>query len=197
MKTIGITGGIGSGKSLVAAQLAEYGAALIDADQKGHAALQIPLVQKRLCEIFGTDIIQEGCVDRHKLAERAFKSDDTIQSLNKIVHPNILTLMARDIQILSKQNYPYIVIDAALLFEVNLDKMCDCSVTIDAPVEMCIKRVQQRSNLTKDQILRRMRFQLSFEEKRKNADYIVSNNNSIKKLLEETIKLHQWILTHC
>lgn len=197
MKIVGITGGMGSGKTKVASGLRDYGAALIDADAKGHIALGLDDIQNRLFEVFGDDIMTSDGIDRQKLAELAFKSDQAIQNLNKIVHPKILTLITEELQTCSKMNYPYVVIDAALLFEVNLDKMCDCAVTVDAPIAQCIERIKIRDNMTQTQIRQRMRYQLSFEEKRIRADYVLKNNGTLENLDEKIKSLHEWILHSC
>ena len=196
MKTVGLTGGIGSGKTTVAKGLEQLGAALIDADSKGHIVLEIPEIKLQLADVFGNDIFVEQQIDRKKLAERAFANSDSIRHLNRIVHPKILTLIAEDLQTLSRQDYPYIVIDAALLFEVNLDKLCDCTVTVDAPVDQCFERVQKRNQLSKSQIRKRMRFQLSFSEKREKADYVLLNDVTLDQLQRKIIDLH-WILQSC
>ncbi|MDZ7722473.1 MAG: dephospho-CoA kinase [candidate division KSB1 bacterium] len=105
--------------------------------------------------------------------------------------------MQRDPQTLARQDFNYIVIDAALLFEVKLDKLCDCTVTVDAPIDQCIERVKKRNHLTETQIRQRMRFQLSFQEKRARADYVLVNDAALEILHEKIKKLNDWILHFC
>ena len=197
MKTVGLTGGIGSGKTAVAKGLQQFGAALIDADSKGHFVLEMPDVKSKLGKIFGEGIFVKNAIDRKKLSKVSFKSGENVLQLNRIVHPKILTLIAEDLQKLSRQDYPYIVIDAALLFEVNLDKLCDCTVTVDAPIDQCIERVQKRNDLSENQIRQRMRFQLSFKEKRARADYVLLNDASLEALQDKIKDLNDWILHSC
>ena len=184
---VGLAGGVGSGKSTVAAIFRKQGAVGIDADQLGHAVLAWPRVRNGLVRDWGTRILRRGRVDRKILAGLAFRSRATIGRLNRRVHPEIL----REIRGRIDRAPGWVVLDAALLFETGADALCDKIVFVSAPRAVRLRRVRSRG-WDPGEIRRRERFQLPAAYKKKKADYVIDNAGSksrtegqIRKICDE------------
>ena len=182
---VGLIGGIGSGKSSVAARIAaEVSAVILDADATGHAALSRAEVKDRLKSRFGTTIFDENNeVIRHRLAEVVFgDSPDQQQrreSLNQILHPIIRTLLLNEYEIAqSKPGCQVVLLDAALLLEAGWADLCDLIVFVDVPHAQRVNRVMGRG-WDAAELARREASQLSVEEKKRRADLIVDNSGSV------------------
>jgi len=186
--TIGITGGLGSGKSTACQRLKEKGAVIFDADSIAKQILQNSLVQEQLVEEFGADIVQNETVNTGKLAKLAFSSEDSQVALNNIVHPHVIEQfeIIRD-EIANTDSL--LVMDAPLIFESGIDAHFDHTVLIYSTMKLRINRAMKRGNLSREQILRRMDFQMPEEEKRELASIVIENNGSIEHLYEEIDKL--------
>ncbi len=190
MVTLGITGGLGSGKSSACQRLKEKGAVIFDADKIAKEILQtVPEVQEKIAEVFSEAIIKNGVVDNQKLAAIAFSNEENQSSLNNIIHPFVIEEFEKERE--SMQNREgLLVIDAPLIFESGLDSHLDYTVLIYATYKLRIARAIRRGNLSRDQILKRMDLQMPEEAKRELASFIVENNGSIEHLYEEIDKLY-------
>lgn len=178
---VGIVGGIGSGKSTIAAELCRrFQGARLDADRAGHTALAQPEVKSRLRQQFGDKIFDaQGQILRSHLAGLVFGSSAGQQSarreLEQIVHPVIRAeLLSQLDQHQSQQDCRLIVLDAALLLEAGWDALCDGVVFLDVPPEQRLARVQGRGWSSED-LQRREESQLPLDEKRRRADFIANN----------------------
>ena len=189
----------GSGKSSVADRLHAYGAPVIDVDQAGRWAVEHnPHVRQEIRRAFGDHYFHQDSLDREKMAGTIFSDEQQRTRFHHIVHPVMLERV-RDLmqQALSSAiDFPYIVVDAALVFELSLHQRVDCVITVYAPIELCITRVQQRSQLTRSEIIARMQAQLPQEEKIRRADYTIDNSGPMADLAEQVHRCHQWLL-HC
>ncbi len=193
-RKIGLTGGIGSGKSTVAARLASLGAHVYDADEIARHALDPGGVcYARVIETFGEALVdQDGAIDRKKLAQIVFHDEKQRQKLNEIVHPYVIEeLFSRAARELDGTEGRIAVFEVPLLFESGLDQKMDETILVASDKENRIQRVMRRSGMTREQILARMRTQMPEEEKRRRADRIIENNDTEEALLRRVDRLYE------
>lgn len=191
MLTIGLTGGIGTGKSEVSRILGKLGANVIDADQVGHEAYRpdTPIWQE-IVTTFGEGILQDnGEVDRKKLGAIVFHDSQSMIILNAIMHPKMADIIRPTIEQFREQGSEAVVLEAALLFEAGWDALVDEVWVTYAPGEVVIGRLQLRNNLLEDEIQRRMSSQSSFEETVSRAQVVVNNSLGIEELTNEVESL--------
>jgi dephospho-CoA kinase len=194
---IGLTGGIGSGKSVVAQRLAELGATVIDSDQIAHditaphGAAIAPIQAS-----FGPELLAaDGSLDRSKMRQLAFNDPSALQLLEAITHPLIHAETLRQATQAQENGALYLVFMVPLLVESGTwAKLIDHLVVVDCPQELQIARVMQRSNLDPSQIEQIMRKQASREDRLAAADTILLNDGSLEKLTPQIDNLHQWII---
>lgn len=194
MKVIGLTGGIGSGKSLVASIFSSLGIPIYIADQRAKD-LYIEDTELKLAVIkrFGNDSYQQdGTLNRVHLAEIVFQDSKALAELNNLVHPRV-QLDFHNWK--NKQKAPYVIREAAILFESGTDKDCHETVTVSAPEELRIERVLARDRTSRKQIKDRMAKQWTDEERIAKATHEIKNDDS-KLILPQIMKLHDlWINT--
>ena len=172
---IGLTGGIGSGKSVVAKIFATIGIPVFNADEEAKRIMQTsPAIKTKLIEQFGTDIYNAHGLDKEKLAAIVFNDPFQLQLLNAIVHP--LTIQAAK-DWAAKQSSPYVIKEAALIFESGAADGLFKVIGVTAPLSLRTYRVMQRDGITKDQVDARMRNQISDTIKMRLSDYVIDNNN--------------------
>jgi len=194
---IGLTGGIGSGKTTVSDLLAKLGAGIVDTDLIAHQitapnGAAISLIEKQ----FGPDFIAaDGALNREKMRSLVFASPEARKSLESITHPLIREETTRQAIQLNKDGAPYLVFVVPLLIESGSWRhLIDCLVVVDCPKETQIKRVMQRSNLPEEEVERILAAQASREERLKHADVVIENQGSLVELEAEVENLHQKIL---
>ena len=172
---IGLTGGIGSGKSVVAKIFATIGIPVFNGDEAAKRIMQTsPEIKTKLIEQFGTDIYNAHGLDKEKLAAIVFNDPFQLQLLNAIVHP-VTIQAAKDWA--AKQNSPYVIKEAALIFESGAADGLFKVIGVTAPLSLRTHRVMQRDGITKDQVDARMRNQISDTIKMRLCDYVIDNNN--------------------
>ena len=172
---IGLTGGIGSGKSVVAKVFATLGIPVFNADEEAKRIMQTSTeIKTKLIEQFGTDIYNVHGLDKEKLASIVFNDSFQLQLLNAIVHP-VTIQAAKDWA--AKQTSPYVIKEAALIFESGAADGLFKVIGVTAPISIRIHRVMQRDGITKDQVDARMRNQISDTIKMRLCDYVIENNN--------------------
>ncbi|MGC9362969.1 MAG: dephospho-CoA kinase [Fidelibacterota bacterium] len=193
MVTLGITGGLGAGKSTACQRLKEKGAVIFDADKIAKEILKEPSVQKAIQDEFGIDVLHNGVVDTGKLARIAFANEENQSALNNIVHPYVIERFETMRETLADRD-GLLVIDAPLIFESGIDGHLDHTVLIYSTMKLRIARALRRGNLTREQILQRMALQMPEEEKRELADFVVENNSTVEHLYEEIDKLYTGIM---
>jgi dephospho-CoA kinase len=194
---IGLTGGIGSGKSAVAKRLAELGATVIDSDQIAHGitaphGAAIAPIRVR----FGPDLLAaDGSLDRPKMRHLVFNDPSALQSLEAITHPLIHAETLRQARLAHQKGALYLVFMVPLLVESGYwPQAIDHLVVVDCPPELQISRVMQRSNLDRSEIEQIMRKQALREDRLAAADTILLNDSSLDKLTPQIDALHQLIL---
>ena len=154
---IGLTGPTGAGKSSVAKELAALGCAVVDCDRIARQVTDscAPCLQS-LAEEFGSDILQEGVLNRKLLAARAFASPEKTRKLNELTHPWILGETKAQIQAALDAGKPFVVVDAPLLFEAGVDALCDEIVAVTVPFEKRLQRIMKRDHISEELARARM-----------------------------------------
>jgi dephospho-CoA kinase len=190
---IGISGGIGSGKTVVCRIFKLLGIPVFNADQVAKDLWDNnSLVKEKLIQLFGPDIyIENQRVDRKKLASLIFNDDLLLQKINEIIHPVI------DEEFLSwveNQNSPYVLAEAAILFESGFYKLMDYNILVAADEELRIKRVMKRDSVSREKVLLRINKQWDDTKKSRLADLVIFNNNDllIPKILEIDKKIKEY-----
>ena len=183
MKIIGITGAIGSGKSTVAAIMARRGAAVIDADAIGHEVLREDGQIRRLTDAFGEEIRDDaGEIDRVRLAARVFGNPDAVARLNAITHPRISEIARQRIAGFMAQGTKVVVIDAPLLIETGATAMADEVWVTEAPREVILRRLRERSGLSRAAVEARLDAQADSAARRRRADLVIDTAVSLADL---------------
>jgi len=184
MKVIGLTGGIGSGKSTVSQFLEELGAVIIDADKVGHEAFKPDTeAWREVVAAFGTEIVKPGGeIDRNKLGEIVFANPEALAQLNKIMHPRIYALVKALIEGYRRQEVKVVVLEAPLLLEAGWTSLADEVWVTVAPESTVLKRLKRKLRLSEPESLARIRSQLSSKEKIKHADVVIDTDCSLDEL---------------
>ena len=184
MLVIGLTGGIGAGKTEVARILQDLGAVVINADQVGHQAYT-PHSEtwQAVVAAFGEEILQEnGEIDRRRLGGIVFADPDQLARLNAIMHPRMARIVSGQLQGLRDAGTPVAVVEAAVLFEAGWDSLVDEVWTTEAPVEAVVGRLQARSGLEPAEARKRIASQMSPAERTARASVVVANEGDLASL---------------
>lgn len=173
MYKVGITGGIGSGKSTVCALLADYGVAVYDSDAEAKRLMESSAeLRDALQEAFGEESYTESGLNRAYLASKVFGDEEQLQRLNSIVHPAVRADFAAWAE---RQRTPYVVLESAILFESGFDNAVDTSLAVLAPLEERVRRTMERDNADRESVLRRLGHQLSDNELHSRAAQTIVN----------------------
>ena len=195
---IGLTGGIGSGKSTVSKFLREFGITVVDADEISRELVRPGMpAWKDIVEKFGQDILlSDGTIDRAKLGKEVFASPEQLKRLNEITHPRIIGETKKRVSKL-KLNKPEIpiVVDAALLIESGYYKEMDKVLVVDADEELRVKRIMERDLLSIAEIKKRIQAQMPLKEKLKYADIVIDNNGTKENLKVQLRKICKKLAT--
>ena len=189
MLVIGLTGGIGTGKSEVANLLQSLGAEVINADQVGHEAYTPNSESWReVVNVFGEEILQpDGQIDRKRLGGIVFSNPEQLDKLNAIMHPRMARMVGDKIEVLRGRGVPAVVVEAAVLFEAGWDSLVDEVWTTDSPVEVVIERLQARNGMGEEEVRRRINSQMDRSERIERSDLVVDNSGDVTTL-EKTVK---------
>lgn len=183
MIKIGITGGIGSGKSVVSEIFRLHGVPLYNADQEAkNLNDSSSYIRDQLTLQFGKDLYVEGKLNRKKLASIMFHDDQKLAIVNSIIHPELARHFTEWCR--QREDQPMIVLDAALLIEAGFNQFVDKIIMVSAPRELRIDRVMQRDHSSRNEVEARMNNQLPEEEKIKHADYVIRNDNRYSLILQ-------------
>jgi dephospho-CoA kinase len=174
-KIIGLTGGIGSGKSTIAKHLEQMGIPVYIADLEAKKILDSEAVISKIIDVFGKDILENKKIDRKKLSNIVFQQPEKLQILNDIIHPEVAIHFKN--WIAENQDASIVVKEAAILFESGSYKDCDKIILVTAPKEVRIQRVMKRDKLSRESIESRMANQWSEEKKEALSDFIIVNKN--------------------
>jgi dephospho-CoA kinase len=174
-KVIAITGGIASGKSMATNYIREKGYIVIDADSVVHSMYGEKVFDEPLRSEFGEEIFSNGLVDRKKLGEIIYNDSSKREALNKITHPLIYERIKKEIDMCQSD---IVFIDVALLFEAGFDSLADIIVCIKSSIDIRIKRLMNRDNISKEYALKKIESQMTNEEMCKKSDIIINHNNN-------------------
>lgn len=191
MKTIGLTGGMGSGKTTVANFFKELGVPVYITDTAGKTLMNTDeTVKAKIIALFGAKAFNEGQLDRKFVASKVFNSSEKLEQLNQIVHPAV----ALDFkQWREKQDSPYVIYEAAILFEAGSYKNCDLIILVTASLEERIKRLQIRDKSSLEEIEARIQHQWSDERKRKLSNFEIINEN-LSATKDQVRNLHKILI---
>ena len=195
MLKIGLTGGFGTGKSTVAGMFRSLGAKVLDADKMNHRLIHrggacFPAVIK----LFGKKILSGRDIDRKKIAAVVFKNRAKLQQLNAIVHPAVIRDIKKEIQRFKRGKRTTIIIDAPLLIEAGLHKLCDCVIVVVSGREKQIQRVMRRMEINRKEVLKRIRAQMPLKRKIQLADITIHNNGTRIQTRKEVRRIWQSLL---
>lgn len=184
MKILGLTGGIGSGKSTVAARLAHHGIPVIDADKIGHQLLdQDTAVSSAIAGAFGAEVLTEARIDREKLARKVFADADARKRLNDITHPAIVAEVRAQVEALAAAGHTMAVVEAALIAEQGKrDPWLHALILVRAPESLRKERLMLRRGLSEQEAAARIAAQTPPERKLALADYLVDNGGDLTQL---------------
>ncbi|AXP83106.1 Dephospho-CoA kinase [Mariniflexile rhizosphaerae] len=191
MIVVGLTGGIGSGKTTVAKQFMVLGIPVYIADEEAKKLMNTSQVIKRkLIQLFGNEAYVNDRLNKPFIANIIFNDKSYLEKMNAIVHPQVATHFKKWVL---KQNAPYVIKEVAILFENDGYKQCDYVITVTAPKNIRIERLLERDATTKDKIEAIMKNQWSDEEKIKLSDYVITNID-LENTKRKVLKIHKEIL---
>jgi dephospho-CoA kinase len=190
---LGVTGGIGSGKTSVCKVFAVLGVPVFSADRVAREIIDgDEHIKEAINSIAGKDLYINGTLDRTALATLIFNNNKLLEKVNSLVHPVVLDHFMRWSM---KQTTPYVIMEAAILFESGASKLVDKIATITAPVEERMSRVMVRSRLTREQVIERMKNQMDDESRMRLSDYIIYNSEN-DMIIPAVLKIHEDILAN-
>lgn len=182
-RIIGLTGGIGSGKTLVAKHLQSLGVPVYIADDEARKLMESKEIIHTVTEAFGNEIARNGKIDREKLAQLVFNSPEKLDKLNNIVHPKVHEHFKAWVE--KHKDFAIVVKEAAILFESGSYKDCDAIITVTAPLQIRLQRVVERDNTSPELVLKRMQSQWTDEQRISKSDYVI-HNISVKETYKQT-----------
>lgn len=192
MLSIGITGGIGSGKTTVANIFASFGIPLFNSDDAAKELMEHNSgLRAKIIQSFGTESYQDGRLNRSFLAKAVFNNKEQLATLNAIVHPAVIQYAK---EWTKQQTAPYVLKESALFFESGSYRDMDFIIGVSAPEPLRIERVKQRSGWTETEVRKRMEKQMPEEEKMKRCDFIILNDGE-QDLKTQVELLHEKLIT--
>lgn len=191
MLKVGITGGIGSGKSIVCQVFETLGIPVFYADRAGRYLMENDAtVIDAVRELFGADIYDNGVLNREKVGSIVFKQPEILQSLNAIVHPAVIMYGKQWMQ---SQTTSYAVKEAAIFFESGSYKDMDVMIGVYAPRKLRVLRILERDQSTQEKVLERMSQQMDEDEKMSKCDYVITNDD-VQAVIPQVLKVHEELL---
>jgi dephospho-CoA kinase len=197
MKIIGLTGGIASGKSTVSSVFKELGAIILDADQIARKVVEPHQpAWKDIVQFFGPEVInQDQSLNRKKLGEIVFKNPDALKDLNRLTHPRIMQYYKDKLNNIElEQPDAVAIVEVPLLYETDMDKLCQQVVVVWVDGETQIKRLMEREKMGYQDAIRRIDSQMPLDEKARRADFVIDNRGSIVETKDKATRYYNEIL---
>lgn len=193
---VGITGGIGCGKSMAAAYLAELGAIHIDADGISRAlTARDGAALEQIRRIFGDSVFSEdGSLNRRALGDLVFSDPAAKRALEGVIHPLVQRIAMDKIEESGKNGARVAVLNVPLLFETGMDVLCDETWTLTAPADVQLARVMERDGLTREQAISRIESQMAMEDRNARASRVINSDRPIEKTRSELNQLYQQLI---
>lgn len=191
MVVVGITGGIGSGKTTISNYLKSFGIPLYVADKEAKALMnRSKVIKRKLIQLFGDEAYVDGKLNRPFLAKMIFKDKSLLNQMNAIVHPKVASHFKRW---LKKQDAPYILKEAAIIFENNLQSNYDYIITVVANENLRIERILDREDTTREKVKAVINNQWTDSHKKKLSDFVISNND-LDQAKKQALQIHKKLL---
>ncbi len=172
---VGLTGSIGCGKTLVTQVFTHLGVPVYISDQEAKKLYERKEMISLIGDLFGQQVITDNKVDKQKLANLVFNDPLLLEKLNNCIHP----LVQRDFEKwANEQNFPYVVLESAIIFEIGWERLFDKIICISTPMDLVLQRVKLRDNQTEEEIKKRINNQMSPTLKAKKSDYVIINDNT-------------------
>jgi len=197
MKTLGVTGGIGSGKSTVCRLLEALGARVFFADTEARRLMEAdPAVRSEVTTVFGAESYDaDGHLNRPFLATRVFGDDANMACINAIVHPRVYTAFETAKREALADGVALMVKEAALIFETGGEQFLDAVLVVDAPDSERVRRVTRRDGITPDEVRARMVHQLPPDELCRRADFVIKNDGLLENLRDQVARVYSAVIT--
>lgn len=194
MIIVGLTGGIGSGKTTIANQFKDLGIPVYIADEEAKKLMQkSKVIMRKLIQLFGSEAYVNKELNKPFIANIIFNDKRYLEKMNAIIHPRVAKHFKKW---MLKQTAPYVIKEVAILFENGGHKHCDYVITVTAPIELRLKRLLKRDQTTKRKIKAIMKNQWNDEEKIKLSDFVI-DNTTLEVAKKQVLKTHQQILKKC
>ncbi|MCD6010892.1 MAG: dephospho-CoA kinase [Flavipsychrobacter sp.] len=192
MLKVGVTGGIGSGKSVVCQVFQTLGIPVFNADETARYLMEndTTLVQ-RIQLLLGDDVYKDGKLDKSRVSTIIYEQPGMLEKLNEIVHPATISYANAWME---KQISPYVVKEAAIFFESGSNKDIDVMIGVSAPKELRISRAMDRNQISREKVLSIMSRQMDEDEKMKRCDHVITNDD-LTPLLPQVLKLHELLIS--
>lgn len=188
---VGVTGGIGSGKTTVCRVFTVIGIPVFSADDEARVLMDSEEdIRKQVNQLAGSDMYTDGTLNRVEMARLIFNNREILQRMNKIIHP---VITSRFLKWEEKQDAPYVIFEAAILFETGTSKLLDKVITVTAPVDERIERVVNRNRLTREQVIERINNQSDDKMKISLSDYVISNREN-DMIIPAILTIHEELL---
>jgi dephospho-CoA kinase len=189
--TVGITGGIGSGKTIVCRIFSQLGIPVYNADDEAKKLYGLPEVKQELRKKFGENIFDNnGEADRKKMAELIFNDEKSLKTVNELIHPLVIQRFNKWKE---EQEGPYLLKEAAILFESGTNAGCDKIVLVTAPTEIRTRRILQRDHRAKEEVEKIMSKQWPDEKKARLSDFIITNDET-QLVIPQVLDIHGKLL---
>ena len=187
MKSIALTGSIGSGKTLVCSVFEHLNIPIFIADIQAKECYKDIIFLKEIAKEFGDNIIKNNVLDKKELANIVFSDKNKLEKLNSMIHPKVLN---KFLQWRELQSAPYVILESAIIFEIQWEKYFDKIICINTPKDIAIKRVIERDNISKQEVEIRMNNQLPIVEKCKRSDFVIFHDNKTM-ILPQILEIHK------
>lgn len=186
---VGLTGGIGTGKSTVARLFEVIGVPVYNSDNRAKELYFVPEIKAKVTELLGTEVYtQDGKLNRDYISKKVFSDSSLLLQINAIIHPAV----EQDFKQFAETNkqHKFLIKETALLFEAGLYKKVDKIILVMSPMDLRIQRVKQRDKVAEEEIYKRIRHQMPDEEKQPVSDFII-NNNEVDGLIPQVLAIYQ------
>jgi dephospho-CoA kinase len=193
---VGITGGMGSGKTTACKIFEELGIPVYYADERGKYLMQHEhhLIDE-IKKLFGAEAYENGQLNRKFISDKVFHDKPKLEALNALVHPAVYHDLEHWLAVQEEKKNPYVIKEAALLIETGSYKRLDKLIVVTSPVEVRLKRITDRDSMPVEETMVRMSNQLPEEEKVKLADYVITNDKDLEQLKMQVERIHQQLIS--